>query len=90
MSEKSFRSWVYKVAEMLEAHNCGWLTTQEQYDTTTAGGQLYINLRLSIAQNEADLCGERIGVVFDSKIKHGTAVSGSCPFGYRVNLVPCI
>ena len=75
----------YKVKEVLESHNCGWLTTQEQYDTTTAGGRLYINLRLSIAQNEADLCGERISVVFDSKIKHGTAVSGSCPFGYRVN-----
>lgn len=74
----------YKVMETLEAHNCGWLTTQEQYDTTTAGGRLYINLRLSIAQNEADLCGERISVVFDSKIKHGTAVSGKCPFGYRV------
>lgn len=75
----------YKVNEILEAHNCGWKTTQEQYDTSTAGGRLYINLRLSIAQNEADQCGERIGVVFDSKIKHGTVVSGSCPFGYRVN-----
>lgn len=29
--------------------------------------------------------GERIDVVFDSKIAHGTVVSGSCPFGYRVN-----
>lgn len=75
----------YKVMEVLEAHGCGWKTTQEQYDTSTAGGRLYINLRLSIAQNEADLCGERIAVVFDSKIKHGTAVSGNCPFGYRVN-----
>jgi len=75
----------YKVMEILEAHNCGWLTTQEQYDTTTAGGRLYINLRLSIAQNEADLTAERINAVFDSKIKHGTAVSGKCPFGYRVN-----
>ena len=75
----------YKVMEVLEAHNCGWKTTQEQYDTSTAGGRLYINLRLSIAQNEADLCGERIGVVFDSKIRHGTAVSGNCPFGYCVN-----
>ena len=75
----------YKVMEVLEAHGCGWKTTQEQYDTSTAGGRLYINLRLSIAQNEADLCGERIGVVFDSKIRHGTAVSGNCPFGYRVN-----
>ncbi len=41
--------------------------------------------KLSIAQNEADICGERIDVVFDSKIAHGTVVSGSCPFGYRVN-----
>ena len=80
----------YKVMEILEAHNCGWLTTQEQYDTTTAGGRLYINLRLSIAQNEADLCGERISVVFDSKVKHGTVVSGSCPFGYRVNSEKCL
>lgn len=75
----------YKIMETLEAHNCGWMTTQEQYDTSTAGGRLYINLRLSIAQNEADLDGERIDVVFDSKIKKGTVVSGSCPFGYRVN-----
>ena len=75
----------YKVMEILDAHNCGWLTTQEQYDTTTAGGRLYINLRLSIAQNEADLCGERIGVVLDSKVKHGTVVSGKIPFGYRIN-----
>ena len=75
----------YKVMEILDAHNCGWLTTQEQYDTTTAGGRLYINLRLSIAQNEADLCGERFGVVLDSKVKHGTVVSGKIPFGYRIN-----
>ena len=75
----------YKVMEILDARNCGWLTIQEQYDTTTAGGRLYINLRISIAQNEADLCGERIGVIFDRKAKHGTVVSGNCPFGYRVN-----
>ena len=75
----------YKVMEILDAHNCGWLTTQEQYDTTTAGGRLYINLRLSIAQNEADLCGERISVVLDSKVKHGTVVCGKIPFGYRIN-----
>ena len=61
----------YKVMEVLEAHGCGWKTTQEQYDTSTAGGRLYINLRLSIAQNEADLCGERIGVCLTAR--SGTA-----------------
>jgi len=75
----------YKVMEVLQAHNCGWKTIDEDYDTTTANGRLYINVKLSIAQNEADICAERISVVFDSKIHHGTVVSGKCPFGFRVN-----
>lgn len=75
----------YKIMEILHDHNCEWLTTDEEYDTTTANGRLYINVKLSIAQNEADIDGERIDVVFDSKISHGTVVSGSCPFGFRVN-----
>ncbi len=75
----------YKIMEILQAHNCEWLTTDEEYDTSTANGRLYINVKLSIAQNEADIDGERIDVVFDSKIAHGTVVSGNCPFGYRVN-----
>lgn len=75
----------YKIMEVLQAHNCDWKTTDEEYDTTTANGRLYINVKLSIAQNEADIDGERIDVVFDSKIAHGTVVSGSAPFGFRVN-----
>ncbi len=75
----------YKVIEILEEHNCEWVTSDEEYNSSTANGRLYINVKLSIAQNEADICGERIEVVFDSKISHGTVVSGSCPFGYRVN-----
>lgn len=75
----------YKIVEVLQAHNCDWKTTDEEYDTTTANGRLYINVKLSIAQNEADIDGERIDVVFDSKVAHGTVVSGSCPFGYAVN-----
>ncbi len=75
----------YKVMEILQAHNCDWKTTDEEYDTTTANGRLYINVKLSIAQNEADIDGERIDVVFDSKIAHGTVVSGSSPFGFRVS-----
>lgn len=75
----------YKVMEILEAHNCNWVTSDEEYNTSTANGRLYINVKLSIAQNEADIDGERIDVVFDSKIAHGTVVSGSCPFGYCVN-----
>ncbi len=38
----------YKVMEILQAHNCGWKTIDEEYDTTTANGRLYINVKLSI------------------------------------------
>lgn len=75
----------YKIMEVLQAHNCNWKTIDEDYDSTSASGRLYINVKLSIAQNEADMCGERIGVIFDSKIMHGTVISGHCPFGFRVN-----
>ena len=87
--ERWFRSVpdYYKVMEVLEAHNCEWKTIDdgEGYDTTTASGRLYINIKLSIAQHEADLDGERIDVVFDSKVQHGTVLSGKCPFWLRVN-----
>ena len=75
----------YKVIEVLESHACEWLTTDEEYDTTTANGRLYINVKLSIAQNEADITAERIAVVFDTKIAHGTVISGNIPYGYKIN-----
>ena len=50
----------YKVMEILQAHGCDWKTTDEEYDTTSANGRLYINVKLSIAQNEADICGFRL------------------------------
>lgn len=74
----------YRIMDILEPNGCDWSTTQEQYDTSTASGRLYINMKLAIAQNEADQTGERIAAVFDSKIRNGTVVSGSCPFGYKV------
>ena len=39
----------YKVMEILQAHGCDWKTVDEEYDTTSANGRLYINVKLSIA-----------------------------------------
>lgn len=75
----------YKVNEILERNRCDWSTTQEDYDSSTASGRLLINLKLSIAQNEADLTSERINAVFDAKIQNKTVLSGTPPVGYRIN-----
>lgn len=76
----------YKVQEILEAHGVDWKTTEEHYDTSTTNGRLYINIRLSVAQDESDRDSDRIKFVFDSKVARSEAIYGaqSLPFGLMV------
>lgn len=74
----------YEVARILDARNVKWIATEEEYDTTTANGRLYLNIRLSMAQDEADRDSERIHFVFEGKKQRGEVLTGICPLGYRV------
>lgn len=67
---------------ILEAHHCNWKTIYEDYDTSTADGQLKINIMLAVAQNECDRTSERIKVVFDHKFRCGEHIAGAAPYGY--------
>ncbi len=69
---------------VLEKHRCNWKTVLEDYDTSTADGQLKINIMLAVAQNESDRTSERIKVVFEHKKRNQEHLSGPIPFGYRV------
>lgn len=69
---------------ILEEHNCNWKTILEDYDTSTADGQLKINIMLAVAQNESDRTSERIKVVFEHKRRMGEHINGRPPFGYIV------
>ena len=57
----------HNVQAILEEHHCNWKTVLEDYDTSTADGQLKINIMLAVAQNESDRTSERIKVVFEHK-----------------------
>lgn len=71
--------------EILEAHNCYWKTIFEDYDTSTANGQMVVNIMLAVAQNEADRTSERIRSVFSYKESIGEVKTGMCaPYGYRI------
>jgi len=74
----------YKIQEILDAHNVAWKTTQEHYDTETTNGRLYINIRLSVAQDESDRDSDRIKFVFDSKVARGEVITGSLPMGLMI------
>lgn len=69
---------------ILEEHHCNWKTILEDYDTSTADGQLKINIMLAVAQNESDRTSERIKVVFEHKRRKGEHINGRPPYGYMV------
>lgn len=74
----------YATQEILEKHHCSWKTIYEDYDSSTADGQLKINIMLSVAQNECDRTSERIKAVFRHKIQLGEITTSSLVyFGYR-------
>ena len=71
--------------EILQAHNCYWKTIFENYDSSTANGQMVINIMLSVNQAECDRTSERIKAVLDYKRSIGEVTSGMCaPYGYKI------
>lgn len=74
----------YKIQEILDRNNVDWKTTLENYDTSTATGRLFVNIRLAVAQDESDRTSERIKFVFDKKVQDGEAIWGQPPFGYKI------
>ena len=61
-----------------------WSTTEEQYDLTTANGRMLVNMKLTIAEMEADQTGERIDITNEYKVSTGQPLSGSMPFGWKI------
>lgn len=71
--------------EILQAHSCYWKTIFENYDSSTANGQMVINIMLSVNQAECDRTSERIRAVLDYKRSIGEVTSGRCAcYGYKV------
>lgn len=61
-----------------------WSTTEEEYDLTTANGRMLVNMKLTIAEMEADQTGERIDIVNEYKVTTGQPLTGSMPFGFKI------
>ena len=73
----------YKVQDILDKNKVYWKAINEEYDTSTASGRLYVNIKLSIAQDEADRTGERIKDVHAQLIAQNKTLGGGTPLGYK-------
>lgn len=74
----------YKVQDILDRNNVYWKAINEPYDTSTATGRLYVNIMLSIAQDEADRTSERVKDIHAQLTAQGKVLGRSVPFGYKV------
>lgn len=54
-----------------------WTATEEKYDLSTANGRAFVNMKITIAELEADQTGERIKIINDYKVKTGQALTGA-------------
>lgn len=61
-----------------------WTATEERYDLTSANGRVFVNMKLSISEYEADQTGDRIRLVNEYKVKNGLALTGSVPLGFKI------
>ena len=76
----------YACQAVLDEAGVTWTATEEKYDLSNANGRAFVNMKLTIAELEADTTGERIQIVNDYKVKSGMPLYGAqcLPFCYTI------
>ena len=77
--DRYFRSVAeyHECQKILDTAGVTWTATEEKYDLSTANGRAFVNMKLTIAELEADTAGERVAIVNEYKIKSGLPLFGS-------------
>src|SRR3989338_8997854 len=68
--------------ELFKAQNCQILSLREQFDTTTAAGEMMMHMLMNFAQFERQQTAERVKANIRARIKRGLYNGGSAPLGY--------
>lgn len=68
--------------DLFKGHTCKILSLREQFDTTTASGEMMMHMLMNFAQFERQQTGERISANFRARAKRGLYNGGSAPLGY--------
>jgi site-specific DNA recombinase len=71
-----------EIWELMRANGCEFQSLREQFDTTTAAGEMVLYTIANIAQFERKQTSERISANFRARAERGLNNGGSVPFGY--------
>lgn len=82
--DRFFRSVAEYHEAMKRLDGIPWTATEEKYDLSTASGRTFVNMKLAIAELEADQTGERIRMVNEYKVKTGQPMTGNPHYGWMV------
>lgn len=86
--DRFFRSVAeyHECMKRLQTGGVIWTATEEKYDLSTASGEAFVNMKLTMAQFEADQAGERIRMVNEYKVQTGQPLFGAqcLPFCFTV------
>lgn len=77
----------YRTQAILDRHNVKWKSVLEDYDTTTRTGRLNLNIKLTIAEDEAANTSERVKFVLNAKVRNKEPNTGTQPFGYTIKKI---
>jgi site-specific DNA recombinase len=71
--------------ELFKKHETSFITLREQFDTTTAAGEMMMFNMINFAQFERKQTAERISANWASRAKRGLWNGGTIPLGYDRN-----
>ncbi len=71
--------------EFLDKHQCKFLSIKDNFDTTTAAGELVMYMMVNLAQYERKMTSERISHSFLARAKRGLFNGGSVPLGFAID-----
>ncbi len=71
--------------DFLKRQGCQFLSMRENFDTSTATGNLVMTIMATLAEFERQQTAERISNSFHERAKRGLYNGGSVPLGYRVD-----
>ena len=71
--------------DMMSEHKCSFMSLREDFDTTTAAGEMLMFQLMNFAQFERKQTSERVAANMLSRASRGLYNGGSVPLGYKLD-----